>query len=438
MVVDLRTYGVERYDTWAVTDRYDSDCHFRRCWSNPFKLKPPLASLIHGGPEGTADHPMTHTCYRRAPEASQADLVTLGFENLISKNSRGTSGKQKPRAEPRSKHIRLINSKRDTLQRLYSYILPLELDYTLDQIRSTGTVALSNSSSQSISRFNSNSDSESDSDDESSSDSEEDEPRSRNIMQITKADLWPMLGDSFRKSCDLVLHLKLSSETPEGQIDIAFTKRDLSRLASRICGDLHETVDSLKESDFDNSDIVIANINRTLRDFVLPTRERYFSILDPSSRQKDPRFRINESAIVVMKLARLFFRQLSRRELIIEKELSLLGSLSEKLKNLHDLPLTAIGQLEALSHILGRFDIPTTSVSHLPPPEIVTQSTRYVESTKGSFRRALIAVDTFVTWLPTNGGSLDQRYFKTWFRDWDTLFTLAANHLLEAIDSFVQ
>ncbi|KAH9454361.1 hypothetical protein MJO28_007360 [Puccinia striiformis f. sp. tritici] len=401
----------------------------------------------------------------------RGDLVTLGFENLISKNSRGTSGKQKPRAEPRSKHIRLINSKRDTLQRLYSYILPLvsvqinhltrlllgldsheepgsqlklvlelqqELDYTLDQIRSTGTVALSNSSSQSISRFNSNSDSESDSDDESSSDSEEDEPRSRNIMQITKADLWPMLGDSFRKSCDLVLHLKLSSETPEGQIDIAFTKRDLSRLASRICGDLHETVDSLKESDFDNSDIVIANINRTLRDFVLPTRERYFSILDPSSRQKDPRFRINESAIVVMKLARLFFRQLSRRELIIEKELSLLGSLSEKLKNLHDLPLTAIGQLEALSHILGRFDIPTTSVSHLPPPEIVTQSTRYVESTKGSFRRALIAVDTFVTWLPTNGGSLDQRYFKTWFRDWDTLFTLAANHLLEAIDSFVQ
>ncbi|POW18851.1 hypothetical protein PSHT_05309 [Puccinia striiformis] len=300
----------------------------------------------------------------------RGDLVTLGFENLISKNSRGTN-------------------------------------------------------------------SESDSDDESSSDSEEDEPRSRNIMQITKADLWPMLGDSFRKSCDLVLHLKLSSETPEGQIDIAFTKRDLSRLASRICGDLHETVDSLKESDFDNSDIVIANINRTLRDFVLPTRERYFSILDPSSRQKDPRFRINESAIVVMKLARLFFRQLSRRELIIEKELSLLGSLSEKLKNLHDLPLTAIGQLEALSHILGRFDIPTTSVSHLPPPEIVTQSTRYVESTKGSFRRALIAVDTFVTWLPTNGGSLDQRYFKTWFRDWDTLFTLAANHLLEAIDSFI-
>ncbi|KAI9625548.1 hypothetical protein KEM48_010810 [Puccinia striiformis f. sp. tritici PST-130] len=381
----------------------------------------------------------------------RGDLVILGFENLISKHGQTITKKsatEMARGEPRLMPIKLINSQRDCLIELYSYLLPLlsrqmrclyelllgidsheepgsqlklildlqpELDHTLGHIRSTTAVASRELSSIPPGRVGI------------------DSYKSVILdhLRDIEEDLLPKFPASFRKFGHLIIQLDLSSEIFEGQAD-SDTDTYLEHTKDGICSEIPMIVDCLRDFDYDNSDVVTDNIGCTLRSLMHWKRRKYLLAL--SQEDIDLRVQIAQSAIPVSKLARLFFRTLSRRELITEHISPFSERLTKELTILQDLPGKIVDELYEVMDILVKSDGSTTNVLRRSTRDLASQFFLQARLIKKNFRRSLIALDMFISFIPNNSGFRDRKYFRTWFRSWDTLFTLAINRMLDNIE----
>ncbi|POW23055.1 hypothetical protein PSHT_00548, partial [Puccinia striiformis] len=361
----------------------------------------------------------------------RGDLVILGFENLISKHGQTITKKsatEMARGEPRLMPIKLINSQRDCLIELYSYLLPLlsrqmrclyelllgidsheepgsqlklildlqpELDHTLGHIRSTTAVASRELSSIPPGRVGIDS-----------------------YKSVILDHLRDIEEDLLPNSAILSYNSISPSEIFEGQAD-SDTDTYLEHTKDGICSEIPMIVDCLRDFDYDNSDVVTDNIGCTLRSLMHWKRRKYLLAL--SQEDIDLRVQIAQSAIPVSKLARLFFRTLSRRELITEHISPFSERLTKELTILQDLP----GKIS---------DGSTTNVLRRSTRDLASQFFLQARLIKKNFRRSLIALDMFISFIPNNSGFRDRKYFRTWFRSWDTLFTLAINRMLDNIE----
>ncbi|KAI9614323.1 hypothetical protein H4Q26_009471 [Puccinia striiformis f. sp. tritici PST-130] len=221
---------------------------------------------------------------------SEHQGVILGFENLASKYHQVIGQKpalKTPDSETRSL-IKLIDSKKDSLNRLYTHSLPLvrqqierllgilvridldeesesqlklvfelqpKLEHALDNLWSIREVTFLEESLN----FNL-----------------PDNPDLLYHEECCLADLdniknniLPMIVDCFRKSCDLIKQTKFSSETAKDHNVLDSAKTSVIELRDRIYNEISETMDTLRESDFDASDRVIAYTSCLLQDFMI-------------------------------------------------------------------------------------------------------------------------------------------------------------------------
>ncbi|KAI7936748.1 hypothetical protein MJO28_015647 [Puccinia striiformis f. sp. tritici] len=385
----------------------------------------------------------------------QGDLVILGFENLASKYYQVIGPKpalKTPDTEARSL-IKLIDSKKDSLNRLYTHSLPSarqqierlsellvridldgesesqlklvfelqpKLEHALDNLWSIREVTFLEEPINFDSPDN--------------MDLWDHEASRLGALENIKDNLLPMFVDCFRESCDLIKQAKFSTETAKDHTDLDSTKTSVMELRDRICEDISITVDTLRESDFDASHRVIADISRLLQDCMLMKARQFVPIPDQSFRQIDPAPLV-KSIIPVMKLARLFFKKISHQDMITKDNYPLSERTAEELKILHDLPRNFMSDLNAFKCILNYPFLITLDPVDLTAQHIADKPFEMVEALKTHFRLALPALRSFIDKIPYINGFYDKKYFQSWFRTWDTLFTISIHHVLDVIDS---
>ncbi|POW16725.1 hypothetical protein PSTT_01198 [Puccinia striiformis] len=355
-----------------------------------------------------------------------SDLVILGFENLASKYYQVIGPKpalKTPDTEARSL-IKLIDSKKDSLNRLYTHSLPSarqqieRLSELLVRIDLDGE-----SESQLKLVF-------------------ELQPKLEHALD----NLWSIREVTF-------LEEPINFDSPD---NMDLWDHEASRLGAlenikdnllpilhqdicdgterRICEDISITVDTLRESDFDASHRVIADISRLLQDCMLMKARQFVPIPDQSFRQIDPAPLV-KSIIPVMKLARLFFKKISHQDMITKDNYPLSERTAEELKILHDLPRNFMSDLNAFKCILNYPFLITLDPVDLTAQHIADKPFEMVEALKTHFRLALPALRSFIDKIPYINGFYDKKYFQSWFRTWDTLFTISIHHVLDVIDS---
>ncbi|KNF00944.1 hypothetical protein PSTG_05839 [Puccinia striiformis f. sp. tritici PST-78] len=386
---------------------------------------------------------------------SEHQGVILGFENLASKYHQVIGQKpalKTPDSETRSL-IKLIDSKKDSLNRLYTHSLPLvrqqierllgilvridldeesesqlklvfelqpKLEHALDNLWSIREVTFLEESLN----FNL-----------------PDNPDLLYHEECCLADLdniknniLPMIVDCFRKSCDLIKQAKFSSETAKDHNVLDSAKTSVIELRDRIYNEISETMDTLRESDFDASDRVIAYTSCLLQDFMIMKAQKFVPIPGQSSRKIDPAPLV-KSIIPVTKLARLFFKKLSHRDMITEEDYYDPTRNSEELGILHDLPRTVMDDLEEFQYLSKKPFLTTRDTLHLTTHLRADEPFKHAEVLKTHFRRALTALDLSIEKIPLINGFFDQKYFQSWFTTWDTLFTISIHRFMDVIDS---
>ncbi|POW02165.1 hypothetical protein PSHT_12181 [Puccinia striiformis] len=249
-----------------------------------------------------------------------------------------------------------------------------------------------------------------------------------------KNNILPMIVDCFRKSCDLIKQEKFSSETAKDHNVLDSAKTSVIELRDRIYNEISETMDTLRESDFDASDRVIAYTSCLLQDFMIMKAQKFVPIPGQSSRKIDPAPLV-KSIIPVTKLARLFFKKLSHRDMITEEDYYDPTRNSEELGILHDLPRTVMDDLEEFQYLSKKPFLTTRDTLHLTTHLRADEPFKHAEVLKTHFRRALTALDLSIEKIPLINGFFDQKYFQSWFTTWDTLFTISIHRFMDVIDS---
>ncbi|KAI7951674.1 hypothetical protein MJO28_007358 [Puccinia striiformis f. sp. tritici] len=386
----------------------------------------------------------------------QGDLVILGFENLISKYDQRTSQTpafQTPLSETR-RQIKLMNSKKDSLTRLYRHLLPLaqrqirrlsellvridsdeepgsqlklvfelqpELDHVLDQICAIREAAFLEALS------------------DSHSSGAEDPGEHANLrlagLNGISCNLLPKLVTYFREFCDLIKQTKFSSSgTTNNHTDINSSKTSVIGLRDQICEEIEEIGNNFLASDYDTSDLVIFDLDSQLTHCMLLKARIFVPIPGLLSREHDPAPLV-KAAIPVLKLTRLFFKKISHPDMVIELQYPISDYAHKELKILRDLPGIVVSGLAELFDILRKPFIITWTALRLSTQAHPDQPYGIVENIKICFRRALVALKLVTCELPYHNGFFNHRYFERWFRTWDTLFTISINNLLDVIDS---
>ncbi|KAI9603847.1 hypothetical protein H4Q26_003451 [Puccinia striiformis f. sp. tritici PST-130] len=430
-------------------------------------LKPALAGT--GGPLGQLIRPWTLPTadpiqrgemgdfddFNMLDKQHQAALVILGFENLIGRydqHNSQTPASQTPQRETRSQ-IRLMNSKKDSLTRLYRHLLPLaqrqikrlsdllvridldeepvsqlklvlelqaELDHVLDQICSIREAAFLDISADSDS-------------------SDDEDPGGHDTLRLAglngiEYNLLPKLVTYFREFCVLINQTKFSSSgTTNEHTDINSSKTSVIGLRDQICEEIEEIENDFLGSDYDTSDLVIFDLDSQLTHCMLLKARKFVPITGLSSREHDPAPLV-KAAIPVLKLIRLFFKKLSHPGMVTEVHYTLSDFALEELKIIHDLPRLVVSGLEELFEILRKPFLITWDVLHLTTQDSPDEPFGIVETLKTRFRRALIALPLFICEIPDYDRFVNLKYFESWFRTWDTLFTISINNLLDVID----
>ncbi|POW18850.1 hypothetical protein PSHT_05308 [Puccinia striiformis] len=307
----------------------------------------------------------------------QGDLVILGFENLISKYDQRTSQTpafQTPLSETR-RQIKLMNSKKDSLTRLYRHLLPLaqrqirrlsellvridsdeepgsqlklvfelqpELDHVLDQICAIREAAFLEALS------------------DSHSSGAEDPGEHANLrlagLNGISCNLLPKLVTYFREFCDLIKQTKFSSSgATNNHTDINSSKTSVIGLRDQISNTLHATEGT--------------NI-----------------CTDPGllSREHDPAPLV-KAAIPVLKLTRLFFKKISHPDMVIELQYPISDYAHKELKILRDLPGIVVSGLAELFDILRKPFIITWTALRLSTQAHPDQPYGIVENIKICF-----------------------------------------------------
>ncbi|KAI7955898.1 hypothetical protein MJO29_007297 [Puccinia striiformis f. sp. tritici] len=343
----------------------------------------------------------------------QGDLVILGFENLISKYDQRTSQTpafQTPLSETR-RQIKLMNSKKDSLTRLYRHLLPLaqrqirrlsellvridsdeepgsqlklvfelqpELDHVLDQICAIREAAFLEALSDSHS-------------------SGAEDPGEHVKLRLAglngiRCNLLPKLVTYFREFCDLIKQTKFSSSgTTNNHTDINSSKTSVIGLRDQICEEIEEIGNNFLASDYDTSDLVIFDLDSQLTHCMLLKARIFVPIPGLLSREHDPAPLV-KAAIPVLKLTRLFFKKISHPDMVIELQYPISDYAHKELKILRDLPGIVVSGLAELFDILRKPFIITWTALRLSTQAHPDQPYGIVENIKICFRRALVAL----------------------------------------------
>ncbi|KAI9607680.1 hypothetical protein KEM48_003590 [Puccinia striiformis f. sp. tritici PST-130] len=352
----------------------------------------------------------------------QGDLVILGFENLISKYDQRTSQTpafQTPLSETR-RQIKLMNSKKDSLTRLYRHLLPLaqrQIRRLSELLEAAFLEALSDSHSSGA-----------------------EDPGEHVKLRLAglngiRCNLLPKLVTYFREFCDLIKQTKFSSSgTTNNHTDINSSKTSVIGLRDQICEEIERNWNNFLASDYDTSDLVIFDLDSQLTHCMLLKARIFVPIPGLLSREHDPAPLV-KAAIPVLKLTRLFFKKFSHPDMVIELQYPISDYAHKELKILRDLPGIVVSGLAELFDILRKPFIITWTALRLSTQAHPDQPYGIVENIKICFRRALVALKLVTCELPYHNGFFNHRYFERWFRTWDTLFTISINNLLDVIDS---
>ncbi|KAA1077570.1 hypothetical protein PGT21_012174 [Puccinia graminis f. sp. tritici] len=409
-------------------------------------------------------------------ERQAAELVMRGFSKLFIKCAQITitdQPQETTRRETRSMSSKLINTKRELLERLQTTLLPRlqaqmenlselflirqlsdlqpdlliqrqsELDQSLDEIQAARTTlaqepsaSLMNSDSelQGIKRY-----------------------RLSILTRLLAVELFSVLRDQSQVSCKTIqLFLTNAARGNPGPLGGAFLHQVVSAIRLRVFKSISHALD---RSDFcilqwrwpAGFPVIEQHLHQHLR---LIKRQEDWLVHDPVSSDEpatDSLVPLQRAIVALLKLARLFYKKLSSERGIgrLERFMPRFSGLSSaQLATLGESPNRFFAQLTALyelTHDDSSSD--AEGIEEEEDPDSIYHLSQLIRQIQSNFSDALSIVEYFVTLLPVStAGSASssdtdshqtQCYFRTWFENWNSSFTLAIHNLNVIVNAFI-
>ncbi|POW07424.1 hypothetical protein PSHT_09948 [Puccinia striiformis] len=238
--------------------------------------------------------------------------------------------------------------------------------------------------------------------------------------------------DLSHQACELIEQLDLSMDTYFGKVDVARARELVLLEESRFMKSVDPVIDWLKGSELDIVQIgwstegpdINVTLYRTLnliKQTVDPTQEDHQPETGPLS---EPIIQLAESLLPIVKLSRVFLRKLSVRGMNRKRLPMFTKMCSTDLNNVAELVPNVVGDLDDVVTILRD----AHSIDNLTTRQLLIEAVRVIEH---HFKDPLLLILLhFVPIIPDTDGLPTQNYYRDWFADWKTMFTIAVGNFL--------
>ncbi|KAI7950151.1 hypothetical protein MJO28_008972 [Puccinia striiformis f. sp. tritici] len=232
----------------------------------------------------------------------------------------------------------------------------------------------------------------------------------------------------------LIQQLILSTDTKDGDSHVALSRKCLLLRESPLMTSIESGIEWLKGSDFDIVQIgwskEVLGYNKSLETILDLVDKTINSTKRNNGRQtkKIDKFVIQlaKLAIIIIKLLRPFFNKLSVRGMN-RKRLPMFSKMcSEDLNTVAQVAVNRGGELHQMAGMLKGAQSATALICR--------QLTETIQNIDAYTTESLLLILTyFLPLIPDTNGCPTQNYYRAWFDTWKTLFTIANNNFLHAV-----